>query len=303
MNRALIASVLVATLLATIPGVSSDAYGQPRPPRQNPQQQQQPPSIDAASREVFERFDEFVKTLDSFRVRFQATMDEPAEHSLGSEVVLNYLVGAQRPNKFAMIPTRIDRGMTVVCDGSNLYTYAPGPNQYLVEPAPPTLAQVLDAARLSLADMNMSLVVFIQMLLQDEPLTYLVSTAQKAEYVDDRDSDDKRDKALVDGYLDYEDTTYSKVEWESKGAQGGTVVPQRRSTPPRPRISRRQELRPPGRGPRRRLKHRHENHVRGLDIEQAPRRKTVPLQSAARREEGEHLQRTDRQRGLPPLAR
>jgi len=187
-----------------------------------PQSRSKAPTIDEDAKEVFQEFSDYMRKVDNFRVNFRVAIDAPSQGAIGSTLVLNYDFAAQRPNKFALLPKGSTRGLTIVCDGSNLYIYSPVTNQYVVEPAPSSWQGMLNSERLTTAESTMASVFFAQLLLQDSPYDFLMMDAKKCTYIyEEEDADDQYDEFAGPKYhrVDYEKNERGSQLWFKEGAK------------------------------------------------------------------------------------
>ncbi len=180
-----------------------------------PQSKSKAPTIDEDAKVMFQEFSDYMREVDNFRVKFRVSINAPEAGTISSTLLLNYDVAAQRPNKFALLPKSGSRGLTVVCDGSNLYTYSPVTNQYVVEPAPSSWQGMLDYERLTVAEFAMESILFAQVLLQDNPYDFLMSGAKKCAYVYEEEED------LSAEFDEFAGPKYRRVDYEKddRGSQ------------------------------------------------------------------------------------
>jgi peroxiredoxin len=111
------------------------------------------PKIDPRAQRVIEQLSARFDRVKSFQVDVTSSMIIEAQSSK-NDITTHYKISGARPNLLAIRLTAGETGATVVCDGKQLFTYAPGMERYTLSAAPATLEAILHDGMWRLAQMG-----------------------------------------------------------------------------------------------------------------------------------------------------
>lgn len=104
-------------------------------------------SIQPEADEVLREVSTYLLSLDSFSSDLSVVMNMEAE-GLKQEMSTAYTLAVRRPNKLALTLLKGMMGVSVVSDGTSLYSYMPAVKRYVVEKAPETLSDISEESEL-----------------------------------------------------------------------------------------------------------------------------------------------------------
>ena len=169
------------------------------------------PKVDPKADEVMRELSEYYGGLNSHSVDFSMSLSWQFK-GMDIEATTIYEVALQRPNRFLMRPRRGSTGITVVCDGTSMYTYVPMMKEYTVEEALGDLEAVAgecDAGPMGL--MGITLTFLISM----EPYDSIMEGVSEGDYLG---------VAEIDG-VQYHHLKFLQAGQAGQAGQGGQGGP------------------------------------------------------------------------------
>lgn len=101
-------------------------------------QEEGPETIDPKVKQVLQQTEEYIKSLDSFRVKIDINVKVESE-GMKQEMASFYTMALQRPDKLAMVLEKGMMGGTLVSDGKDVHFYTPMTKKYTKKEAPESL--------------------------------------------------------------------------------------------------------------------------------------------------------------------
>ena len=124
--------------------------------------------IDPRAERVIEHVSQYYCALKSLQAEASTSVTVQAE-GIKHEMSATYNIAMQRPNKFLMDLTSGMMGMTIVCDGTHVYTFMPMMNKYTVEDAPADLDSLVTKGALDDMKLGVGNTPFIGFIIHSKP--------------------------------------------------------------------------------------------------------------------------------------
>lgn len=135
------------------------------------------PKIDPKAAETLKGLADYFGGLKSVSVNASVNMNIEAPGTK-QQIAVAYLIAAEKPNKLAMIEKESVMGITIVCDGKQVYTYFPMMKMYTVKEAPADLDAIWQQNQTGSEKL-----LFINTLLRNKPYESMTEGVAEAKYV------------------------------------------------------------------------------------------------------------------------
>ena len=135
------------------------------------------PKIAPKAAETLKGLADYFSGLKSVSVNVSVNMNIEAPGTK-QQIAVAYLIAAERPNKLAMIEKESVMGVTIVCDGKQVYTYLPMMKIYTAKEAPADLDAIWQQNQT-----GSDKLLFINTLLRNKPYESMMEGVAEAKYV------------------------------------------------------------------------------------------------------------------------